>query len=387
MKRRTFLYHSGTFITSAAIISLLPQTVSAFDHTPANNDTRDNYKTFPEPIMQAIAIGLNAPNAHNTQAWKFKIVNDKEALLYIDTTRLLPATDPPRRQIHISAGCLLETIDIGCTGIGYKTEITLFPNGNYTFAAIGNQPVASIRLIQSDSIAKHPHWDYIFKRRTSRMVYTGAMVTQQEFDQIAKATSTENSQLLFIHDNPAMQPYTDLFSKAMKTEFNTLAANEETRKNFRFSDTEAAEKRDGLTFDANGFIGMQKLLARTFTKNTMENWNKPTIIEKGFSHFEKGLRSSKGYVFWVTKENNYRDHVLTGRDFYRFCLALTANNMYMHPLNQAIQEYKEMDTIREELNKMMAVKGNEKIQMIVRIGHGEVPYESFRRHVKDMIAD
>lgn len=387
MKRRKFLQYSGTFITSAAILSLIPQTVSALESSPATNDKRDDYKIFTEPIMQAIAIGLNAPNAHNTQAWKFKIINDKKALLFIDTTRILPVTDPPCRQIHISAGCLLEAIDIGSSGIGYKTEITLFPNGNYTFADIGHQPVASIQLISSSSISKHAYWDHIFNRRTSRMIYTGAMITQQEFDKIAEASATENSQLVFIDDVPAMKAYTDIFSKAMKTEFNTLAANEETRKNFRFSDQEALEKRDGLSFDANGFQGLQKFAARTFTKNTLESWNKPDIIEKGFSHFDQGLQSSKGFVFWVTKKNEYKDHIQAGRDFYRFCLSLTANDMYMHPLNQAIQEYKEMDEIREELNKMMNIQDNEKIQMIVRIGRGKAPYESFRRHVKDMITD
>ncbi|WP_119793488.1 Acg family FMN-binding oxidoreductase [Flavobacterium anhuiense] len=385
MKRRTFLYQSGAFITSTALISLLPQKISAFDKTSEPDDRRDDYKIFPEPIMQAIAIGLNAPNAHNTQAWKFKIINDKEALVYIDNANVLPETDPPRRQIHISAGCLLEAINIGSTGIGYKTEINLFPNGNYKFEDIGTESIASVKLVSSDSISKHVHWDFIFQRRTSRMVYNGEMITQNEFDQIEKATLTENSRLLFIHDPQAMELYTSIFSKAMKTEFNTLATNEETRKNFRFTDNEASEKRDGLTFEANGFKGMQKLFAKTFTKNTLEGWNKPSIIEKGFSHFEKGLNSAKGFVLWITDKNDYKNHVEVGRDFYRFCLALTAKNIYMHPLTQATQEYKEMDGIRQELNNLVGVQNNEKIQMIVRIGRSEVPFESFRRHVKDVV--
>jgi hypothetical protein len=385
MKRRTFLYQSGAFITSAAMISILPQKMSAFDKTSEPNERKDDYKLFPEPILQAIAIGLNAPNAHNTQAWKFKLINDKEALVYIDNAKLLPETDPPSRQIHISAGCLLEAINIGSTGIGYKAEITLFPNGNYSIEDIGNEPIANVKLFPSASIAKHIHWDFIFQRRTSRMVYNGEMITQQEFDTIEKATATENSKLLFINDPQTMELYTTLFSKAMKTEFDTLATNEETRKNFRFTDDEALKTRDGLTFDANGFKGMQKLMARTFTKNTLEGWNKPSIIEKGFSHFEKGLQSSKGFVLWITNQNDFKDHILVGRDFYRFSLALTANNLYLHPLNQAIQEYEEMNTIRQKLDDLATIQSGEKIQMIVRIGRSELPFESYRRHVKDVV--
>lgn len=384
MKRRTFLQKSGTFITAATIVSLLPHSASAFENTAKADDKRDDYKTFSEPIMQAIAIGVNAPNAHNTQAWKFKIINDKEAELYIDTSRILPETDPPRRQIHISAGCLLEAMTLGCTAIGHRAETKLFPNGSYTFSDIGNKPVASIKLIPSTTITKHVFCDYIFTRRTSRTVYTGEMITKEEFDKITQTTLTEDSRLLFIGDQE-MKPYTDLFSKAMNIEFKTIATNEETRKNFRFTDTDAAATRTGLTFDGNGFAGMQKIMARAFTKNTTESWNKPSTIEKGFGHFEKGLQSSKGYVLWVSNKNEYEDHIKVGQDFYRFCLSLTANNMYMHPLTQASQEYKEMDAIREELNKLAGVKANEKIQMIVRIGRSEVPFESFRRHVKDII--
>jgi hypothetical protein len=40
--------------------------------------------------MRAIAWGIQAPNPHNTQAWKFRLVSDTEALLYLDERRLLP---------------------------------------------------------------------------------------------------------------------------------------------------------------------------------------------------------------------------------------------------------------------------------------------------------
>lgn len=47
------------------------------------------------PISRAIAYGINAPNPHNTQAWKIKHISDLETLVYLDEHRLLPMTDPP----------------------------------------------------------------------------------------------------------------------------------------------------------------------------------------------------------------------------------------------------------------------------------------------------
>src|SRR5690606_9865902 len=79
------------------------------------------------PIVQAIAYGVRAPNPHNTQAWRFELASDTEALFYLDERRLLPAADPAARQIHIGAGCAIETLAIGMSGQGYAADVELLP--------------------------------------------------------------------------------------------------------------------------------------------------------------------------------------------------------------------------------------------------------------------
>jgi hypothetical protein len=37
--------------------------------------------------MRAIAYGIQAPNPHNTQAWRFEPLSDSEALVFIDERR------------------------------------------------------------------------------------------------------------------------------------------------------------------------------------------------------------------------------------------------------------------------------------------------------------
>jgi hypothetical protein len=60
------------------------------------------------PIDRAIAYGCNAPNTHNPRGWKLRNVSGVEAVLYVDETRLLPATDPTAQHIHIGCGCFIE---------------------------------------------------------------------------------------------------------------------------------------------------------------------------------------------------------------------------------------------------------------------------------------
>lgn len=386
MERRKFIHTTGTFITATALMSFTSKAGLNLRTTENNNEMRkDDYRNFLKPILKAIAIGLNAPSAHNTQAWKFKIINDNEIMLYVDETKLLPQTDPPARQIHISCGCFLEAFNIGCSGIGYDAEISLFPEGSYSLVEIGKKPVALVKLSENKNVVKHPLFDFIFKRRTNRTVYQGDLISSDEFSQLNTDSKILNSKTIFINEPIKIEKYRSLFSKAMDKEFHTLSTNEETRKMFRFNDKEASTKRDGLTFEANGLSGMGLFFARNFTKNTTESWNKKQTIEKGLAGFNKGLNSSKAFVLWTTLTNTILDQVNVGRDFYQFSLALSKNDMYLHPLNQANQEYNEMTEIRNELDKIVGVKEQEKIQMIVRIGRAEKPFESYRRHLDNFL--
>lgn len=368
----------------ALALALLPAAAGA---EQAGASRRDEFDSFPTPILKAIAIGLYAPSAHNTQSWKFRILGDREMLFYVNEKQLLPATDPPLRQIHISAGCFLEALALGCTGLGYTARIELFPEGIYESSEAGRKPVASVRLVDDPGAARSPLWEAIFQRRTNRGIYSGEMMTQAQFEEVLADCSITHSRLSFVHGSPEMARYNAVFRKAMEIEFNTLGANEETRAMFRFTDREAASRRDGLTYDANGITGIAKFFAQLFTSNTQKSWNSRQTISAGLGNFNKGLDSSRGYVLQITEGNGFEEQVLAGRDFYQFWLALTRHNYYLHPLNQANEEYPEMDAQRAALDRLAGTGEGEKIQMIARMGRGDRPFESYRRHVESFIME
>ena len=182
-------------------------------------------------------------------------------------------------------------------------------------------------------------------------------------------------------------PYNTIFRNASEAEANTLATNEETRRMFRFSGNAAAIKRDGITFRGNDIKGFKKLLVQAFTKDTKESWNSRLVIDKGVENFNNGLDSSNGFVMFITTENNFKTQIQHGRDMYRFCLALTKYGLFMHPLNQANEEYVEMQKYRLALDKLVGIKGDEKIQIIARIGRADEPYHCYRKHVKDFLME
>src|ERR1043165_6932429 len=95
--------------------------------------------------MRALSYAVLAPNAHNTQPWSLALAGNDEIVLYVDRTRLLPATDPPFRQAHVSQGTFLELLVIALAEFGHGAEVTLFPEGEY--AELDDRPVARVHVL------------------------------------------------------------------------------------------------------------------------------------------------------------------------------------------------------------------------------------------------
>ncbi|MCR9099299.1 MAG: hypothetical protein NXI25_05060 [bacterium] len=389
MERREFIIKSGVVITAAALLSAghpaIAQTLSGAEKPgEKRNKKRPDPHRFSQPIMKAIAIGLNAPSPHNTQSWKFKIIDDNSMLFYVDREVLLPATDPPSRQIHIGAGCFIETLAIGITPLGLTADIQYFPEGYEEADDFGIKPVAEIQVRQADNVAVHPLAPYILDRQTNRRPSTGEIVKRTTFEDLQAMAGEVHSKVLFFNEN--LNTFKDIFYRGLDIESRTRSTNEETRLLFRFSESERAEKGNGLSIPQMGYKGlMAKIVEMSVRKGDPVAWHKSSTIDKSMKHIKKAIESTKGVVIWITETNTFKDWVENGRDYMRFSLACTARGLYLHPYNQAIQEYAEMDDLRAEFDQLIGVSGTQKIQMVVRIGHSSKPYYTYRKSLEDYL--
>src|SRR5262249_25655827 len=153
------------------------------------------------PIDKAIALGCNAPNPHNTQAWKFRNTSELETVFYVDEERLLPAADPPARQIHIGCGCFIETLSLGATTMGFGTTVEGLPEGAYGLDEIGRKPVARISLVPGAEDEPDALSDYIAVRQTNRRPSNGGTpVSDQQLAEIAHAVRERDVQVIGIND-------------------------------------------------------------------------------------------------------------------------------------------------------------------------------------------
>lgn len=338
------------------------------------------------PIVQAVGYGIHAPNPHNTQAWKVELVSDVEALLFIDERRLLPETDPQARQIHIGAGCFIETLAVGMSAHGYETEVAYLPLGSHGFEEIGRKPVAGIALARSRAAGRDSLAEFIPLRQSNRRPYQGPLVSSDEATQIRALSKLEHSELRIITQPEEMRPLLDVFRRAWRIESTTPRLFEETRIWFRFNETQRQTKRDGLSIAQLGIDGPKRRLTEWSLRNgDPKRWFSPLSIRSSLAGYYKGIDSSKGLVLLTTGTNEQLDWLQVGRDYARLALAVTSLGLTSHPLSQVLQEYPENARIQAELNELLGVREPAKVQMAVRIGRAKRAYVARRRDPNDLL--
>jgi hypothetical protein len=352
----------------------------------AQEASRPDPSSYEIPVIKAIAYGITAPSPHNTQSWFIDTLSSTEMLLYVK--HLIPATDPPARQIHMGAGCFIECLEIGMSAEGFNTSVDYFPEGEYTIQAfeIGTKPVAKISLVKEANIEKDILYDYIYDRGTNRKPYKGEMLTVEEFGTIKSLIGDMHSEMIFIEGEQDMAPYLSIFNRAMELETRTTSTNEETRQMFRYTEEERMEKGDGISIPQMGMDGfMRKLAEKSLKGGDSITWHSEKMFKATMRGISKGISSSKGLIMFKSSQNEMLDWVLTGRDYARYNIAIAKLGYVTHPYNQVIQEYPEMMDLQGEFNELTAPSGDEKIQMIVRIGRADPSYKSWRKNVEDYI--
>jgi hypothetical protein len=338
------------------------------------------------PILQAIRYGIQAPNPHNTQAWKFELVSDTEALLFVDERRLLPRTDPPARQIHIGAGAAVEMLAVGISTLGYATEVEFLPSGPYELAEVGQIPVARIALGASTTLRPDDLAAFIGQRQTNRKPYTGAPMSADEAARIRTQAGPDDVEVMIIDRPSEMRPLLDIFYRAMEIEVTTPHLYEESRIWFRFNERQRHAHRDGLSIAQAGVDGLRRRFVEWGLRNgDPKRWFSDRSIGPLLKTYRRGVDSARGLVLLKTGRNDQLNWLQAGRSFARVGLTLAQLGLTSHPYSQVLQEFPEMAELQAEFNALLGVREPEKVQMAVRVGRAESAYKAWRRDPHDFI--
>lgn len=385
MNRRNFIQIFGLGIGTVVLSSAV---VGCSDTAP----TDDFGWSGPDPKeqdirMQVLAYAILCPNPHNKQPWIIRLTGPSSFDLYVDPERLLPATDPFYRQIHIGQGTFLETLAIAATGIGHEAKIDYFPQGMYSNTELLDKPVASIELIERPGLAPDPLFAQLLSRHSNKREYDNRSLTQAETETLHTFHGQENNHpLTIVNSAEAKRHFEQILTDAMQIEVGDKERDHETIAMFRFNEDEVKKHRDGFGVSQAGLSGLKKLVVETFFLSRESVENDPTEFgEQAVTMTQKTAASTATFAWITTSTNSRLDQVKVGRDYCRINLKTSAMGLAQHPMSQVLQEYQEMRPLQTAFKNTFDINEGDTVQMLFRLGRAEATRHGPRRLVTQLI--
>jgi len=384
MNRRTFIRLIGGGVVFSATAGLTacsrempPEAIAAWQGPKPEADVR----------KWILSYAILAPHSHNLQSWLVDLRTPNEIMLYCDLTRLLPETDPYYRQIMMSHGTFLELVDIAARERGIRTNIELFPQGEFGPEEIDQRPVAHIRLVSDPSIVKDPLFAEILKRHTNREAYDiSKTVPADAVQDMADSMKSYPIRFGFVGlDQPdALEKHRAIAAEAWRIELTTPAKILETYKVLRVGASEIAKYRDGISIN-EPFLSLLVRLG-LFDRSKAPKPDDSATVDQ-IENFNKNLESTPGFLWMITEGNGRTAQVNAGRAYVRVQLTGTAHGISMQPHQQALQEYPEQQASYKEIHNLLdAPSPRYTVQMWARLGYGPQIEPAPRRGLEAHIA-
>lgn len=364
MNRRKFLAVVGGGIIVAAGGAAIGFVVTRTP-TKALAPWQQAGSTYSEPRRKALSYAILAPNPHNRQPWIVDLSKPDMVRLYVDTDRLLPATDPFNRQITIGLGCFLELLRMAAAQDGFRVEMTAFPNGANPHA-LDKRLVATARFTKDASVRPDPLFAQVLARRSLKEPYDTTRPVPGDVLAGLRAVVGEGVQVGATNAEREVAELRRLTHAAMNIEIRTPRTYKESVDLFRIGKAEVEANPDGISFSGPLFESLA-LLGQFSREIALDQTS--SGFKQGYESIMAGIDSAMGYVWLTTATNTRADQLKAGRDWLRVNLAATGLGVGTQPLSQSLQEYPEMNALYQRTRTRLAANGGT-VQMFARLGYG-----------------
>lgn len=342
--------------------------------TAALKPWRTAGKGYTDPRKRALSYAILAPNPHNRQPWLVDLSRPDVVTLHCDRTRLLPETDPFDRQILIGLGCFLELLAIAAAQDGFALDIQAFPDG-VPGNRLDDRAVARVVFSKQPSVKADPLFQAVPSRRTNKDPYDiSKPVSGAALAAIAEA-GAPHAPVKTTNAVDRVKSLRALTWKAHKIEVETPRTLMESVRLMRIGKSEINASPDGI--DIGGFFPEAMSQLGILTRKSIADPNS-TAFEQGLEMYREIIHSAMAYVWIETPDNTRTSQLAAGRAWLRVNLAATAGGVSVHPVSQALQEYKEMESPFKSVHRQLGAGPGGRIQMLARAGHAATPSPSPR---------
>ena len=335
-----------------------------------------------DPRRWVLAHAILAPNPHNRQPWLVDLPGTGEIVFYVDRSRLLPATDPPNRQITLGCGAFLELLDLAARQRGLRADIALWPDGEPQ-PVLDDRPIARVRLVPDANVQPDPLFAQILKRHTNREPYD--LKAPPKAQALARITAAAVAPLTAgaVTENALRLKLIEIGRKGFMLEALTPVTGLESVRLMRIGAAEIARHRDGISLDGPFFevMGATGLVSRKSLADPNGFGTKSGIEAVG-----KVIVDTPAFLWLKGLDNTRATQIASGRAYARMQLTATAEGLSIQPWSMTLQEFPEMATLYRETQTLLDATPASPLQMLVRVGHakavGPAPRRGLAEHIR-----
>lgn len=332
-------------------------------------------------IEQILTAASFAPSGDNSQPWRFSVdANIISVYNKPESDRSLYNVN--QNTAFIAHGALLQNIKLACTKLGFKPEISLFPNTE--------QPnLVSQITLNSSTPENNRLCDFISTRATNRKPYLPYLLTSQEKENILNCAHGELVKIVLMDDKEKIAEIARAASFNEQLLFENKIMHEFFFNQIRWTEQDEKTKRNGLYLKTLELLPPQMASFKLF-----KHWNILKILNKlGISKVvakdnAKTYSTASVIGAVILANTNNQDYIKAGEIFQRIWLEVTSLGLSLQPITGIIflanrikllggREFSEQQkkliidshaAIKKQLNLV-----GENITMLFRIGKSDPP--------------
>lgn len=328
-------------------------------------------RAWPEPPARAddvagrlgwyAAVARWAPSKHNTQPWRF-VVRDQALDVWADPMRMLPATDPHRRELVISCGAAVQLTATAARAIGRRAAVRLLPEGDGPLLARVTEdgPWSTTEADQRLLTA-------IARRRTDRGPLDGDVLPPALRDELRRLAEALGASLRWVSAPGDRAGLARLVARADRLLARRAAVDDELAAWLR-EPGRAAD--DGVPTDHT-----RGPVASAQAEFVQRDFSRPGSVPLAF----RRLPDRPWIAVLCTPQDHVRDWLHAGRALADVLLHARVAGADASYLNQPVEE----PAVRVELADALRLPGV--AQLVLRLGVGSGASPTGRRRTSDVV--
>jgi nitroreductase len=317
-------------------------------------------------IKTILECAIKAPSGHNTQPWKFKVMDHTIEILP-DYSRRLPVVDADDHALFISLGCALENLLIAAHQFDWETKVS------FHLEHPGKERIV-VSLEKGVPINQNGLFESIPIRQSTRNEYDGKTIPEEDWNKIKKAALQEDVNVLVFNAPEEIKSITPFVKEGAISQFENKEFLKELMHWIRFNESKAEKTRDGLSSKVSGNPSVPEWLGKIFMGLSISP-------EKEAHKYEELILNSSGLMLFIAERNDKKAWINVGRSFERAMLQATALGVHHAHMNMPCEEV----PVRKKLAAYLKLKDGMEPMLLIRLGYSEkMPY-SFRRPLEEVL--